>query len=44
MKKLLKYLFGKSECNHRFKPEDVCNTKIDPKCVKCGKSLSELSK
>lgn len=30
--------------NHEFKPKDVVNLKIDPKCVICGKKLSECKK
>lgn len=31
------------ECNHRFNTKDVMNTKQDPLCVKCKRSLSFLS-
>lgn len=41
--KKIKGLFEK-ECNHLFDIKDVCNLKIDPKCVKCGKPLNECKK
>lgn len=30
-------------CKHGFEMSDVCDLKKDPKCKKCGKSLSELT-
>lgn len=38
-----KHIVSKRLCFHRFEIKDVCNTKIDPKCVGCDKTLSELS-
>jgi len=31
-------------CKHGFEIKDVMNTKIDPVCKICGRTLSELSK
>lgn len=30
--------------DHRFDPQDVCDLKKDPKCVYCGRGLSEICK
>ena len=47
MKKIIllvvNFFTRKRQCNHRFKLEEVCIIKIDPKCVKCGKTMNELT-
>ncbi len=30
-------------CDHRFEIKEVMNIKIDPKCLYCGKPLSECN-
>lgn len=34
---------AKKPCKHLFDADEVINLKIDPKCTKCKKPLSELS-
>jgi hypothetical protein len=31
------------ECNHSFKMDEVWDTTKDPKCTKCGKSITTLT-
>ena len=37
-------IFKKKKCKCKFNIDDVINLKIDPKCVYCGKHLSEYEK
>jgi hypothetical protein len=43
MIKYIKSFFYSLQCSHRFKREDVLNIEINPKCVKCGRLLSECT-
>lgn len=35
--------FSSIKCNHSFNMDEVWDTSKDPKCIKCGKLLSELT-
>ena len=40
---MLEFLFGKKECQHRFKVEDVNDiNNDDPKCTKCEVRFSKI--